>query len=305
MDGEAPEEAAPLPLPPQKPWRRETGRRGANQEKKDADDFFTGVVASLSRTMMIQKIVLLPKFKAAAFFQPEDHIRSSYVKRSSQEGRILPKNQLAWVARAGIFSSGCLLFLGHDLGLHFLHRGEHMDIDHAPVSSSALGGGLGGLLYAACSTPIANYLAGEPLNAVYSGFRYTFMRDVVGFGIYFGCYTWLRHIGHELFEEGVEGATAKGKANTSEVFANLPKSIALSAAAGGGAGLATYIWRSPFDTQFKISRGWRHPDTPLISPRRFITSPRGIKAVAIGAATWGIYEGTWLVLETAASVSSL
>ena len=41
---------------------------------------------------------------------------------------------------------------------------------------------------------------------------------------------------------------------------------------------------------YKQSVGWRGGDVPLWSWRRFLSSPRGLKAVAIGAATWSAYE---------------
>ena len=138
-----------------------------------------------------------------------------------------------------------------------------------------------------------------------------------------GFYTYLRHLGHDIFEDphrkGKVAAAAmmaggvnsnsqlKPKPPTEQqsalaAFQHLPLHIALSSAAGGGAGLATYLWRSPWDTLFKVSLGMRAKETALVSARRFLTSPRGIKATAVGAATWGIYEGVWTVLEHAASV---
>ena len=56
------------------------------------------------------------------------------------------------------------------------------------------------------------------------------------------------------------------------------------------AGLLSYLWRSPLDTLYKRAVGWRDANEPLWSLRRFLSSPRGGKAVAIGAVTWSIYE---------------
>ena len=62
------------------------------------------------------------------------------------------------------------------------------------------------------------------------------------------------------------------------------------AASGAVSGFLTYLWRTPFDTLYKQSVGWRDPNAPLWSLDRFLRSPRGLKAVAVGAATWSAYE---------------
>ena len=41
---------------------------------------------------------------------------------------------------------------------------------------------------------------------------------------------------------------------------------------------------------YKIHIGARPPSTPLWSWERFLTSPRGLKSIALGAVTWGCYE---------------
>ena len=37
--------------------------------------------------------------------------------------------------------------------------------------------------------------------------------------------------------------------------------------------------------------GWRRQNDRHLSFRRFLTSPRGAKAVLLGSATWTVYEG--------------
>ena len=32
----------------------------------------------------------------------------------------------------------------------------------------------------------------------------------------------------------------------------------------------------------------------MVSPARFISSPRGLKAILVGAVTWSVYEATYL-----------
>ena len=43
--------------------------------------------------------------------------------------------------------------------------------------------------------------------------------------------------------------------------------------------------------------GWREPHTVLWSHRRFISSPRGLKATAIGAVTFAGYEVVMMALS--------
>ena len=66
--------------------------------------------------------------------------------------------------------------------------------------------------------------------------------------------------------------------------------IATIACSGAISGLFTYAWRTPWDTLYKKSVGWRDPDAPLWSMSRFLRSPRGLKALGVGAATWSAYE---------------
>ena len=44
------------------------------------DDNVGSVTAALARSILIRKAILLPKLKAAALFQPEDHVRSSQIR---------------------------------------------------------------------------------------------------------------------------------------------------------------------------------------------------------------------------------
>ena len=83
-------------------------------------------------------------------------------------------------------------------------------------------------------------------------------------------------------------------------FQHLPLHIALSSAAGG---------RRPA-VPLAVSLGHAVQSEPQHArqgdgPRQRQEVPHvaaGIKATAVGAATWGIYEGVWTVLEHAASV---
>jgi hypothetical protein len=166
-------------------------RMTTGEEAPAPPDIFTGTIASLGRTFFIQKLILLPKFKAAAFFQPEHSFQEGHVQRPEKERVLRSKSLATWGARGGIFASGCLLFLGHDVALHLLHRDEHYSVEDAPASSSFIAGGVGGSLYAAVSTPIVNWLNGNDLRAknqifrgLFVGSGYTLVRDIGGFAIY-------------------------------------------------------------------------------------------------------------------------
>ena len=53
--------------------------------------------------------------------------------------------------------------------------------------------------------------------------------------------------------------------------------------------------------QSSNSQGWRPADALLFDPKRFVTSPRGIKAVCVGAATWMVYEATMRLMQVLAA----
>ena len=294
-----------------RPWRRDTEASStAPIEKIDGNtakasnnsvlDVYTSTIASLGRTVLIQKLILLPKLKAAAFFQPEDSLKKDDIKLL-KGSRVLSPTTLQWIGRGGIFASGCLLFLGHDAALHILHKDKHFDIDNAPILSSFIAGAFGGSLYAAISTPILNIMRTKRsgIRSLFAGLKFTMTRDIGGFAIYFGSYTYLRHLGHTYFETTGNNLDYSDMelSRDNDHLQHLPRSIAISCFAGGGAGLATYIWRSPWDTLFKIRRGMRAQESALVSAKRFLNSPRGAKAVALGSVTWGLYEGTWAVLQ--------
>jgi hypothetical protein len=44
------------------------------------DDTAGSVSAAVARSVIIRKLILLPKFKAAMFYQPEDHVERKHIK---------------------------------------------------------------------------------------------------------------------------------------------------------------------------------------------------------------------------------
>ena len=70
----------------------------------------------------------------------------------------------------------------------------------------------------------------------------------------------------------------------------LAGALSTIAISGALSGLCTYMWRTPWDTLYKQAIGWRDPTAPLWSFDRFLRSPRGLKAVGVGALTWSAYE---------------
>jgi hypothetical protein len=126
------------------------------------DDTVGSLTAVLARSVLIRKLVLMPKMKAAMLFQPEDHVARERVK--AQFGRTLFGGANRRSARltqlvhfGGIFGAGALLFLGQEVALSWLMSGsltQHVDVDTAPALKSGIAGSFGGLLYAATATPL-------------------------------------------------------------------------------------------------------------------------------------------------------
>ena len=276
--------------------------------------------AAVARSFLIGKLVLLPKLKlkAAGWFQPEDHAsRVSARLAVTRFGRIG-----AWLLNyGGIYLSGVLLFEGHHFALRRLKRDFAIDEDAPEVEAtmSALAGGFGGTLYALSATPLVSLLRLGPRvaketwrhwarRALAGPLPYTLARDVGGFSLYFGTYSALRSAGSAL-ERAVGGgdssngpspaataasaeASADGRAgfDLQLEMVGLAATVSSALVSGSAAGVATYLWRSPWDTLYKQRMGWRDRNAPLLSPSRFITSPRGLKAVGISAGTWAVYE---------------
>jgi hypothetical protein len=277
----------------------------AGDHGRHEDDQVGSVTAALARSIIIRKIILLPKLKAAALFQPEDHVRGAQIQRKSI---LRPRRtQTSWARRnvgrasltglhyGGIFASGTLLFVGQEQALRYLTgvKGD-VDLDAAPPLLSGLAGCFGGALYSLSATPLANFLrATEPNFAtLVRGLPVTLLRDTGGFGLYFAAYTLVR--GTLAPYEGVstESITA-GNYHISD----LVRRVSLSSFSGAAAAATSYLWRSPLDTWYKISIGARPSDTPLLSWNRFITSPRGVNAIVLGAATWATYEMSMLCVH--------
>ena len=263
------------------------------------NDTTGSVTAALARSILIRKLILLPKLKASALFQPEDHVTSTKIKAGAKHatktfaGRALGGAWLKALHYGGIFGSGTLLFVGQELALAKL-TGRHDDLDEAPPLQSGLAGAVGGALYGVTATPIANYLReGKATAGVLTrGLGWTLVRDTGGFALYFGIFTAIR--GSLIQFEGADNeAIMEGR----YAWTDIARRLCVSSLAGAGAATFSYTWRSPFDTMYKRSCGYRPPDTPLLSWDRFITSPRGMKAVLLGAATWAAYEFSMLAVH--------
>ena len=133
--------------------------------------------------------------------------------------------------------------------------------------------------------------------SLFHAFHLVLMRDVVGFGLYFGMYSFVRRTMYDVVENGRSAGNGVVHINHPEWtvgsdLQHLCENIALSSFSGAASGIVAYAWRSPWDNRWKMARGWRPPDSPLLSPRRFtLESPRGLRAAGIGAVTWAVYEG--------------
>lgn len=293
------------------PPRRPSDTTGVEQMPYTsvAEDTLHSMLTSAARSMAIRYTILLPKIKAAGFFQPEDHVSAKHIDGSLQArvGRVA----LGGAHMASVFASGTILFVGQEFALRRLEPDTMGDFGKASPESSALAGSVGGFGYALWSTSTAALLhTGELSRAKLQFLRralpYTLPRDCGGFGLYFGAYA----VTQKLLQSEQSDAPASCKAPSSTASAatgapvpslveaiwpgatplGLLRNAGATAFSGGVSGLATYLWRSPWDTKYKRSVGWRGDDAPLWSWRRFLQSPRGLKAIGLGAATWSAYE---------------
>lgn len=274
-------------------------------------------LAAMIRSAIIRYSIVLPKIKAANFFQPEDHVKNEHIKGSTFSSRTV-----GMAHTASIFGAGTVLFVLQERTLRKLEPETNGDFGRASPQAAAVAGGVGGLGYAVCATATHAWLGTETRKRQWwldarSFFRralpYTLPRDMGGFAVYFGVYAFSHKALLELFRgaagSGVhaaapsdpapaDGTDAAPMSSARQDFSLLSVSTSgelagsLSAIATSGAlsGLCTYMWRTPFDTMYKRSVGWRDENAPLWSFRRFLRSPRGVKAVVVGAATWSAYE---------------
>jgi hypothetical protein len=270
------------------------------------DNFVGSTMAAVARSALIQKLVLLPKLKAAAFFQPEDHVKLQKVHKT-----ITPKTTagIYWLnafQMGAVFTAGVGMFVVHDLVLHKLAHGQ--DMDTAPAVKSAIAGGCGGVVYAIGATGTSNYMHfGQvawyrSFASKFRGLRFALVRDVGGYGLYFGVYTLVRGVGIRLSSgesawEACKGAMRTGEDNEtyqdmtlSDTWSGLVEDLSWAGLGGALATTCAYCWRAPINAIYKKHYGWRSADAKVFDLKRFVTSPRGLKQVGIGTVTWMVYE---------------
>lgn len=154
----------------------------------------------------------------------------------------------------------------------------------------------GGGLYSAAATPTQNFVrTGETPTfkslVWYRGIYLTMPRDVIGFGLYFMTYTYAHDkLSTMLSASSDEDILERGGWETA-TLSDLGNRLSVACAPGALASDAGYLWRSPLDNLYKIHMGLRDPAEKSFSAKRFLTSPRGLKAMALGALTQSAYEG--------------
>ena len=270
-------------------------------EPKARSTDVSGTSAAVVRSLVIRKLILLPKMTAASPFQPEDYVSDSKIayRPSTRLGRLA----LNVTHTVSVFGCGAVLFVGHEYLLRKLEpkqsHGKPLHLETVDASNSALAGAGGGTLYALCQTSVAAWLAtGDHSLRWHQGWKfcraalpYTIVRDSGGFAAYFGSFTLARQLTELPLAQSAIALNDRMGLDSRAASATELGAAAISIVVSGGlSGLAAYAWRSPFDTLFKIAVGWRSPDTPLWSKQRFLRGPRGLKAVGIGAVTWSVYE---------------
>lgn len=182
-----------------------------------------------------------------------------------------------------------------------------VDPEHCAAWASGAAGVVGGALHALSATPLSSYLREGKTADLFRGLQYTLLRDTVGFGLYFGSYTVLRRLGLGAcldvlpLEPNERPKTRSlGPVGTIDVSDRLLRSLVVTAVAGGGAGLCTYLWRGPVDTLWEISRGWEEKHVALFSLRKFVFSAGGARAILSGTLTFSVYEAvaSWVSEES-------
>ena len=304
--------------------------RSTNQEGEisEADATLRSTLVSMARTAAIRYSILLPKMKGHVFFQPEDHVGQEHIHKSlkQQPGRWVGLTHTAAIFGSGAL----LFFVQERVlhKLEPESEGDFGRATAFYSGISGCCGGLAYSL-AATSTHAWMGTGEKSLltsmrkrDFFLRASPYTLPRDMGGFGLYFGVYS----AAHRFLSEQIlpsflsgDGASSSGSDKKKEKAATpLPTAtlsehttqalkrhslnfddgltfdlllqIATIACSGAISGLFTYAWRTPWDTLYKKSVGWRDPDAPLWSMSRFLRSPRGLKALGVGAATWSAYE---------------
>lgn len=332
------------------------------EEAKDEESSGTEartLATSLARSMAIRYSILLPKMKAANFFQPEDHVSSNRIRSDWFHTTRFGRWAVGGLHMGSIFCGGTVLFVLQEKTCRWLEP-SHGDFGSATTAVSALAGACGGAGYGLWATVTAAWLGtgvgslpqlGKKLLFLRRALPYTLARDMGGFALYFGVYSAAhRRLSRDLAEPIKEPCasaiaahtTASAMPNsspTSTATSSMPtpippavcvsqgaasenaaptagarhagtpdaatlRTMAATMVSGGLSGLCTYLWRSPWDTLYKRSIGWRGDSAPLWSLQRFVSSPRGAKAVAIGAGTWSAYEFVDAGLRRLGSTSS-
>ena len=200
---------------------RPSKRRNASNDQ-DRDDERAVIVAA-ARTLAVRYAVLMPKFKAVSFLQPEDHVKKSRIRHDlHRKGQLSGKLFVSAAHNGSIFAAGVVLFLGQEFALRRLEPKSGGDFSQASPLNTALSGGFGGILYSLVATGTAAWVAtkGESLllcpdKRVRSwaflrlALPYTLMRDFGGFALYFGTYAAVQSYARRL---GV--VTARGESSS-------------------------------------------------------------------------------------------
>ena len=84
-------------------------------EAQSQDDDSRAVLTSVARTLAVRYAILMPKFKAVAFLQPEDHVsKKRIIHDAHRRGSYSAQLFVSASHNAAIFASGAVLFLVQD-----------------------------------------------------------------------------------------------------------------------------------------------------------------------------------------------
>ena len=117
----------------------------AERDQNTGDNDLRSAVVGLARSAAIRYSILLPKIKAASFFQPEDHVKGQHIKRGTSP-------IVGITHTAAIFAAGTALFVVQGQALKRLDPNSEGDFGRTTPLMSAISGGCGGAVYGLFAT---------------------------------------------------------------------------------------------------------------------------------------------------------
>ena len=257
----------------------------------------------------------MPKFKAVAFLQPEDHVKKSRISHdmhpSSRSGQLF----VSVTHNGSIFAAGCVLFLGQEFALRRLEPKSRGEFSLASPLNTAISGGFGGILYSLIATATAAWigtkgksLLSSPEKRVRSwaflraALPYTVLRDCGGFALYFGSYAAVQSYARRL-------GVVTGRDERSNIGLGSGDGIGGGdgSGGGGGGGGGDAIGSHGFNAAAKSNAAAASAAVETTNKLHLLTASPGelARGVGVAAASGGIVHMPLLAAAHAADQSPI